>query len=98
MTPWPTVVSACRSYMPSFMMPLNGREQPNGLLILMITSLYNNPSSFSNQTTTTFLPLQWSDSAINNLLRNFMLKKIGKFDINLRTHNMVLSNYEGNFS
>lgn len=30
-----------------------------------------------------------------NLLPNFLLRKIGKYDIDLRLHNMVLSNYEG---
>lgn len=30
-----------------------------------------------------------------NLMPHFMLKKIGKFDIDLKPHNMVLSNYEG---
>lgn len=31
-----------------------------------------------------------------NLMSHFMLKKIGKDDINTKPHNMVLSNYEGN--
>lgn len=30
-----------------------------------------------------------------NLMAHFMLKRIGKFNTNLRPHNMVLSNYEG---
>lgn len=33
-----------------------------------------------------------------NLMRHSLLKKIGKYDINLRPHNMVLSNYEGKTS
>lgn len=33
-----------------------------------------------------------------NLMPHFLLKKIGKFDTNLRPHNMVLSNYEGKIS
>ncbi|XP_050914661.1 uncharacterized protein LOC127129548 [Lathyrus oleraceus] len=30
-----------------------------------------------------------------NLMLNFMLQKVGKFDTDLKPHNMVLSNYEG---
>lgn len=30
-----------------------------------------------------------------NLMPHFLLGKIGKFDIDLRPHNMVLSNYDG---
>ncbi|XP_050876896.1 uncharacterized protein LOC127080626 [Lathyrus oleraceus] len=30
-----------------------------------------------------------------NLMPHFMLKKIGKFDTDIKPHNMVLSNYEG---
>lgn len=33
-----------------------------------------------------------------NLMLHFLLKKIGKFDIDLRPHNMVLFNYEGKIS
>lgn len=30
-----------------------------------------------------------------NLMPHILIKKIGKYDIDLRPHNMVLSNYEG---
>lgn len=30
-----------------------------------------------------------------NLMPYFLLKKIGKYDTNMRPHNMVMSNYEG---
>ncbi|MCI50859.1 hypothetical protein A2U01_0072103, partial [Trifolium medium] len=30
-----------------------------------------------------------------NLMPHFMLRKLGKFDTDLHTHNIVLSNYEG---
>lgn len=33
-----------------------------------------------------------------NLMPYFMLKRIGMFDTDLRPHNMVLSNHEGNMS
>lgn len=33
--------------------------------------------------------------AVVNLMPHFLLVKIGKFDIDLRHHNMVFSNYEG---
>lgn len=33
--------------------------------------------------------------AMINLMPHFMLKKIGQFDIHIKPHNMVLSNYEG---
>lgn len=33
-----------------------------------------------------------------NLISQFMLKRIGKFDTDLKPHNMVLSNYEGKIS
>ena len=35
------------------------------------------------------------DGAAVNLIPQYLLKKIGKFNINLRPHNMVVSNYEG---
>lgn len=35
------------------------------------------------------------EGATINLMPIFLLEKIGKFDTNLRPHNMVLSNYEG---
>lgn len=34
-------------------------------------------------------------SATVNLMPQFMLERIGKFDNDLRPHNMFLSNYEG---
>lgn len=33
-----------------------------------------------------------------NIIPHFLLRKIGKFDTNLKPHNMVLSNYEGKMS
>lgn len=35
------------------------------------------------------------DGATVNLMPHFLLAKIGKYDTDLRPHNMVLSNYEG---
>lgn len=43
----------------------------------MMTILYSNPSTFVDQTTTTFSPLQGSDSAVNNLGQTFMPTEMG---------------------
>lgn len=33
--------------------------------------------------------------AVMNIMPHFLLKKIGKYDTDVRPYNMVLSNYEG---
>lgn len=44
---------------------------------------------------TTVNKIRVDGRAIVNLVPHFLLGKIGKFDTDLRHHNMVLSNYEG---
>lgn len=64
--PRPTVTSDFRPYMPSFMMPMNGYDQPYRTPTSMTKGLHTTASTFADYTANTFLLTKASGSLKNN--------------------------------
>lgn len=66
-TPPSVGTGAFRPYVYGFTMPLNGHEQPYGILTSMMGNLHNATSTFADPLMNMFSPLQGYGSTVNNM-------------------------------